>query len=359
MKIKILIYGAGAIGRGFLGYKFSSQRYELSFVDKNKELINKLNKNKKYQVACIRKKKYIKKNIYLKNAFYIEDRIPIKDFDVIFSCVGPSQCYEIANKLSEAKLVLSCENDISTVEGIKKLSGNQNVFFCIPDVITSNTASPKLLKKDSLTIVTEDGELILQNHAKLSFLKEATKVSYKLFMMHWYSKFFIHNSPHAMLAYLGAIKKYKYIHQAMKNKKISKIIRGSMNEITSALIKTKMVSKKFATYYKEKELNRFSNALLYDPISRVAREPVRKLSPNNRIILSLRLALFNSNLPTNIAIGVKAALQYFNKNDEESKYLKNLKNSLSEREILKKISGIQKSDPLNNFCTSQNLKKII
>ena len=73
----------------------------------------------------------------------------------------------------------------------------------------------------------------------------------------------------------------------------------------------------------------------------------------------MRLALFNSNLPTNIAIGVKAALQYFNKNDEESKYLKNLKNSLSEREILKKISGIQKSDPLNNFCTSQNLKKII
>ena len=66
MKIKILIYGAGAIGRGFLGYKFSSQRYELSFVDKNKELINKLNKNKKYQVACIRKKKIYKKKYLFK-----------------------------------------------------------------------------------------------------------------------------------------------------------------------------------------------------------------------------------------------------------------------------------------------------
>ena len=39
-----------------------------------------------------------------------------------------------------------------------------------------------------------------------------------------------------------------------------------------------------------KELKRFENKLLFDPISRVAREPLRKLRSDNRIILALRLA---------------------------------------------------------------------
>ena len=357
MKIKILIFGAGAIGRGFLANKFSSKKYELNFVDKNRQLVKKLNNKKFFYSALIKKNKYNLKKIFLNKAFHISDEI--NTYDVVFCCVGPNQCYEIASKFENAKLILSCENDKSTVEGIKNLSNNKNVFFAIPDVITSNTASPNLLNKDDLTIVTENGELILEENNKVSFLKEVKKVSKRSFEMHWYSKFFIHNSPHALLAYLGWLKKYKYIHQAMKDKNISKIVKGSMKEITSALIKTKMVDKKFALMYMRKELSRFSNKLLFDPISRVAREPIRKLSADNRIILSLRLSLFNSQLPINTAIGVKAALQYFDKDDDQSIYLKNLKSSLSENEILKKISGIELDDPLNSFCTSQTLNKIL
>jgi mannitol-1-phosphate/altronate dehydrogenase len=359
MKTKILIFGAGAIGRGFLANKFSSEKYELSFVDKNQNLIKKLNNKKFFYTALIKKNKYILKKIFLKKAFHISEEIKINTYDVVFCCVGPNQCYEIASKFKNAKLVLSCENDKSTVEGIKNLSNNKNVFFAIPDVITSNTASPNLLNKDDLMIITENGELILERNKKVSFLKEAKKVSQRSFKMHWYAKFFIHNAPHALLAYLGWLKNYKYIHEAMKNKNISKIVKGSMREISSALIKTKMVDKKFVLMYMRKELNRFSNKLLFDPISRVAREPIRKLSAGNRIVLSLRLALFNSLPPINTALGVKAALQYFDKNDDQSIYLKNLRSSLSENEILQKISGIELDDPLNSFCTSRCLNKIL
>ena len=145
MKTKILIFGAGAIGRGFLANKFSSKNYELSFVDKNKQLIKKLNNKKFFYSALINKNKYNLKKIFLKKAFHISEEIKINTYDVIFCCVGPNQCYEIASKFKNAKLVLSCENDKSTVEGIKNLSNNKNVFFAIPDVITSNTASPNLL----------------------------------------------------------------------------------------------------------------------------------------------------------------------------------------------------------------------
>ena len=44
-------------------------------------------------------------------------------------------------------------------------------------------------------------------------------------------------------------------------------------------------------------------------------------------------------------MGVKAALQY-DKNDSQSKYIKSLKSSMNENEILNKISGIELDDPL-------------
>ena len=86
----------------------------------------------------------------------------------------------------------------------------------------------------------------------------------------------------------------------------------------------------------KQEIKRFANKILYDPISRVGREPLRKLASDNRIILALRLSFLGKKIPTNTLIGLKAALNYYDKNDNESMYLQNLKKSLSENEILKK-----------------------
>ena len=57
--------------------------------------------------------------------------------------------------------------------------------------------------------------------------------------MHWDCKLFIHNVLMQLIAYLGAKKKYKFIHQAMNNKKIRKIILKSMDEIFFRLNKNR------------------------------------------------------------------------------------------------------------------------
>ena len=59
--------------------------------------------------------------------------------------------------------------------------------------------------------------------------------------------------------------------------------------ITEALIDQKMVDKNDAKNYMERELRRFRNDLLHDPISRVARDPLRKLAPEDRLIQALNL----------------------------------------------------------------------
>jgi len=356
IKKKILIFGAGAIGRGFLGNILSN--HELSFVDKNKNLINFLKKNKEYLSITIKKRKYNYKKIKIKDAFHLSENFNIKKYDIIFSCVGTNQCFEIAHLLQHAKKIISCENDPNTVSIIKKISKNKNVYFAVPDVITSNTAPKKILVQNPWTVISEDGMLVVKNN-EINLPSPIKKLSKKNFEMHWICKLFIHNAPHAITAYLGAYKKYQYIHEAMADKKIFNVIKGSIKEITDAVINTGLASKKFATNYKNKELLRFSNKLLFDPISRVAREPIRKLSPNNRIVLALRLSIFNKRMPYFTALGIKAAMNYFDINDKESIHLQNLLKTYSEGELLEKISHINLGDPLNKFCVETNIKDYI
>tara|TARA_B100000470_G_C19726956_1_gene362724 strand:- start:589 stop:1026 length:438 start_codon:yes stop_codon:yes gene_type:complete len=145
----------------------------------------------------------------------------------------------------------------------------------------------------------------------------------------------------------------------MKDKKIKKIVMGSIKEITQGMIKCGFVNKNFANYYMKKEINRFSNNLLFDPISRVARDPIRKLSKDNRLILALRIALFNKKIPHNTAIGVKAAINYYDKKDSQSVHLKMLLSSLGYEGVLEKVCGLNKKDPLNKLCVKQNFELIL
>ena len=114
------------------------------------------------------------------------------------------------------------------------------------------------------------------------------------------------------------------------------------------------LSKPRKTFQKWTHL-RFSNKLLFDPINRVAREPIRKLGKENRIVLALRVAQWNKEQPNNIATGVKAALNFYSKQDVESIYLQRLRKKFDDDEVLEMISGIERTDPLNSFCLEQSL----
>ena len=345
MKKKILIFGAGAIGRGFVAPLFYKNNYEINFVDSNINLVNRI----------IRKNKYNLSEIHINKSYNLNEKVDVRSFDLVVSCVGIDNCYKNYKFYKDAKYLISCENDIDTVSKLKKITQNRNIFFGIPDVITSNTAPKKILKKDDLTVISEDGVLVLEKFiAKMP--KEIEFVSKKGLKKHWICKLYIHNAPHAIAAYLGHIKKLKFVHESMLNKKIKKIVEGSIREITDGLVNCKIIDKKFAYYYMKKELKRFSNKLLFDPISRVARDPIRKLSKSDRLIKSIQIALYSKRLPVNCAIGILAALKYFDKNDEQSQQIKYLIENFGEKYVLHKICGLNENDPLVNFCLKQSIK---
>ena len=118
---EILIFGAGAIGRGFLAPKFFEKNYSITFIDNNLNLINKLRKRKKYIAAFTEGNRYKFHKVNIKDIFHIDEKFEINKYDIVFTCVGPNQCYNIVNKFRGAKTSSLVKNDLNSKKLLKKL----------------------------------------------------------------------------------------------------------------------------------------------------------------------------------------------------------------------------------------------
>ena len=356
MKKKLLIYGAGAIGRGYLPWVFSGKHYDFYFVDVNKSLISLLKKKKYYESFKIINNKYHSKKIYPKNVYYLNEEINyINKFDLIVTCVGTRQASSIFKNISLFKKDIICfENDPSVVEKYKKITKKKNIFFGIPDVISSNTAPKKIKIKNALNLITENGICYIDKKCKIQN-SNVQFLSEKNLKVQWLAKLYVHNSSHCISAYLGSMIKKKFIHEALENHNIKKIVKECINELSKMLAKKYNMNKKFVTYYGSKEFKRFSNKLLFDPISRVAREPFRKLETKERLIGAANECLSVGIEPKALSIGIISAINYNNTKDEDSN-LKILRKALSIENFLKIILNLNDNEPLYQFLI-KNWKK--
>ena len=348
MKKNVIIIGAGAIGRGYLPLVLSNDKYNFVFIDQNLKILNLLKKKKYYFSYKIKNNSYEKKKIIIKSAFHINQlaKLKLKNLSLCFVCIGPRNIKDIIFFLKKINTpIIVCENDPETVNEIKKNIKNKKVFFAVPDVITSNTSPKKFLKKDQLSIVSEDGELYVEKgpkiYGELKFLSRKD-----LLKIQWTAKLYLHNTPHCIAAYLGSIINVKYIHNAMKNQFVRKIVEGSMNEMLKTLKLNWDISHNFLEWYAQKEINRFKNTLLFDPISRVAREPLRKLEINGRLIGAAQLCLYNGVFPNNILKGIVSAFMFENHQDADN-HIELLQNSMSPEHFNQYILGLRTGEPLD------------
>jgi len=286
---KLLIYGAGALGRGFLAPTFSKIGYKIYFVDKDEKLVKELQKRNLYKTAFSTGNGHEICEVKYEKAFLLgeEDNF-LSQMDLVFSCVGPRNFNDFAYKLSKVPTIYSFENERESVEKIKELSRNSNCFFGIPDVISSNDSSKELLEKDPLCLITEKGKIVLEKSMH-SFPEEIICVSEEELKKHWYCKFYLHNMPHAVVSFSGKLFGKKYVHESMEIPSVKELTFSAMESIKNSLIKSNFVDKEMAEYYSKKELHRFSDKYLNDPISRVARDPIRKLRKNDRLIQSAKI----------------------------------------------------------------------
>lgn len=326
---RALIVGCGAIGRGFVPWIL--QNFAIDFFDISNKLTSGISSQGGYSSYMSDGENLSHMRVRPRMITSNITDLTLEDYDIAFISVGPRNVSHLPSEISALICpIYSLENDPITVDWIKQGYCLDNVYFGVPDVITSSTASPENLSKDRYSIHTENGVMYLQDSNQLSDqlkseLPDVKWLPVERLNQEWDAKLYIHNTPHCIAAYLGYLSGCTYLHEALAKPAISRIINGVIEELLYALKVTTPYDHHFMEAYAEKEVRRFSNNLLFDPISRVAREPIRKLHPSGRLTGALRLLLSSGVRPTYLMVGIASALKYLAQEDKDFQQVSRLK----------------------------------
>ena len=343
---KALMYGAGNIGRGFIGQLFHMSGYEVSFIDVNMAVIDKLNTDGKYPIYITDGDKYREYTVTGVHGVNGRDNEAIAEAmaaaDIMATAVGVNILKFIAapfalgvrrrmEKGIEAPLnVIICENMIEADKYFASLVKenlteaereyfDSHIALVEPSIGRMVPATPKeIAEENPLAVCVEPYcELPVDKHAfKGEIPKIENMVPFAPFDFFIRRKLFLHNMSHALTAYLGALKGYTYIWEAVTDAEIRPLAERALAESSLALHKEYGVPLDELKRFSDNLLERFENKLLGDPVERVGKDTKRKLSANDRFVGAIRLCEKHGITPTHITLGLAAGLHFAPASDE-------------------------------------------
>jgi mannitol-1-phosphate 5-dehydrogenase len=166
------------------------------------------------------------------------------------------------------------------------------------------------------------------------------------FLAHLHEKLYVFNAGHAICAYLGWLRRHSTIAEAAADPYLRPLIAGSMLEARRALLATHPSLGSDLHGPVAAALARFGDRELADPIVRVAREPIRKLAPGDRLLGPAQLIRERTGrVPKYFALAVAGALLYRNEDDEQSWRLTEAVERMGVMAVLESICGLAPSHP--------------
>ncbi|KAI0246768.1 mannitol-1-phosphate 5-dehydrogenase [Lactifluus subvellereus] len=340
-------FGAGNIGRGFIGALLTESGYFVIFADVNKKLINELNIHDSYEVHVLDEKERTEEIHSFSGASSQADDIPHFIANpltrLITTAVGPNILERIApaiaNGLKERRArnagalnVIACENMVDQTETLGKfvqsyLSDEENAWLannigfanCSVDRIVPEPANSH--NENPLDVGVEDfSEWVVDKTALRAPIEPLVRGMTLTDSLRAYieRKLFTLNCGHAIAAYLGFVHGLARIDQAMANDAVREDIRGALREGGAALVKKHGFDPKEHERYVERALSRFANPKLHDDVVRVGRQPLRKLAKGDRLLGPTAMAREYGLPIDHLARGIAAAFLFDVKEDPQS-----------------------------------------
>lgn len=379
---QVVHFGAGNIGRGFIGALFSQSGYHVTFVDIADQIIDQLNDKKQYQVklATDQQESVTVENVSGLNSLKQEEEIikAIKEATYLTTAIGPNILPHIApliakgltsrvKETDEKLYVIACENQISATDLLEgyilenldqdtKANLADKVFFFNSAVdrivpIQNNEGSLDVLVEPYYEWVVETNENIPAVEGMTIVKELAPFIERKLFTV---------NTGHAVIAYLGYLKDNKLtIDQSLEDEGIVKQVKKTLDETGAYLIKEYQLNPDEHQQYINKIINRFKNSYLNDSVNRVGRSPLRKLGPNDRLVRPAVEAKKARLSYTHLAKAIAAALLFNYNEDEEALRLQAMVKENGVPSVLKEVSGLDENSEITKEVVSyyNELKK--
>ncbi|CAH5034360.1 mannitol-1-phosphate 5-dehydrogenase [Serratia marcescens] len=362
--MKALHFGAGNIGRGFIGKLLADAGVELTFADVNQTVLDLLNSRKSYQVHVVGEQERVESvnNVSAVNSGSEAAVALIAEADLVTTAVGPQILGKIAGMIAKGLVlrhqqgnaqplnIIACEN---MVRGTSQLK--QHVFAALPQdeqawveqhVGFVDSAVDRIVppadSSDPLEVTVETFSewIVDQTQFKGQPPAIAGMELTDNLMAFVERKLFTLNTGHAITAYLGQRAGLQTIRDAILDPAIRRVVKGTMEESGAVLIKRYGFDADKHAAYINKILGRFENPYLHDDVERVGRQPLRKLSAGDRLIKPL-LGTLEYGLPhANLIQGIAAAMSYRSEQDPQAQELAELLNTLGPKAALAQISGL-------------------
>ena len=365
---KAVMYGAGSIGRGFIGALFSEIGYEVVFIDVNDSVIELINKEKTYPQIIMNKEQPVH---WIKNIRAIDGKDPeavsneIATADIMATALGAAVLEKVAPVIAQGLLkrwnknpsntldILICENLMDADILLKKylLSAlpeeKHDLFQQTVGLVETSIgrmvppADPALISENDhpLAVRVEPYDFLPVDKAAFKgAIPEYSKiVPYKPFHYYLERKLYIHNMAHVTTAFLGKLLNKTYIHEAARDIYIQQIVRGCMMESSVMLSQKYDIPFRYMNAHINDLLQRFKNPYLRDTVSRVARDPVRKLQPSDRLIGAARACESENIAPVYLSFAIALALSFMSDTDS--------------LQLMNDVCKIKKEEPLAERIT--------
>ena len=366
-----VMYGAGNIGRGFIGQVLHDSGYEVVFIDIDAELIGTFNRNGAYTITVVqgdREEEMEIGNIRGVSGMDVDAvATEISNAEIMAVSVGMRVLPRIAGNIAAglrrraaerpgAPLnILICEN-LPDPEGFvrglleealgedKALLENTGLVAAtigrmIPPLPPEKRRVCTDIHVEPFCSLPVDADAFRGQIPNLRYLEPYTPFSFCE-----EKKLYIHNMGHALCAYFGALKGYTYIYEAIADPVVAFLVRGAMQASAAAIAAAYGEDAGAVSAYAEDLVHRFGNAALGDTVSRVGKDPLRKLSPKDRLLGSLARCRSQAVPAPQILMGIAAALRFDPSDDSSAQEMQQAICAQGVESYLQKTLGLSRED---------------
>lgn len=358
------MFGGGNIGRGFIGLLLEKAGYHVLFADVFQPLLDAVNSLKQYTVHIVDEncEDVTVSNISAMNSTSPDLAKEFVDAELVTTAVGLTILPRIAGAfaagisarraagVTACMNIIACENAIRASSQLKahvyeRLSDEDKVYadqyVGFPDCVVDRIVPP--FRSENFV------DVMVERHCEWDVERSGIKGDFNgldgmeivdKLEPYLERKLFGFNGPHCITACLGCVKGHDTIRNAIEDPEILATVQGVMAECSAMLCKRHGFAPEAMAAYSASAINRFRNPYLVDEVKRVAREPLRKLAPSDRLIGPMKHAIEYGLSVDNYAVGVAACMLYDNPEDPQSVQLQALIAEKGVVAALTEITGI-------------------
>jgi len=371
-----VIFGAGSIGRGFLGQLFTESGYGVVFVEIDRRLVDRLNQQGGYTLRIVDNDFSQDFPITHVRAVDGRDRQATADeivaADLLATAVGVRALPQVAPLIAlglahRAEAGVETPVNVIVCENLKDASGalaamvqehlaekyhsylGEKVGFVEAVIARMVPVLPDTVREeDPIFVVAEPYKILPVN--KKGFKGGIPGIvglePRENLAAYVDRKLYLHNAGHAILGYLGYQKGLEYGYEALSEPHIRPLLDQALDEASRALVAEHGFEPQTLRAHVADLLVRFANRPLSDTIFRLARDPIRKLGPTDRLVGGARMALRHGIEPDALSWGIAAGLAFDDPRDPQAARLQEMLQKQGIEAVLARVCGLDPADPL-------------